>query len=277
MAIQINQLFQNIENIPRVPEIVRTLVNQVNNPDIDFTLVADNIEKEQVIAVKVLKLVNSAHYSLPRKVGSIRQALVILGMQELKSLVIASGFINSVEEVPGLNLDDFWIDNFRTARYAQWLADATIKEHSDMIFTAGLIASLGKILIYLSAPEQAINIAREVKLGTPLMDAQLQHLGFTHQDISAELGRQWQFSPELVETIEQSAAPLEHSEVSLAACVVKVAKYVSQSTYSEKEDEEILADFPHKEWQQLGLKNNDIEQKMAIMMELDTGIEGLLD
>jgi HD-like signal output (HDOD) protein len=277
MALKISQLFDQIDNVPKVPEIVRTLIAQVNDPNIDFGPVAENVEKEQIISLKVLRLVNSAHYSLPRKVGSIKQALVILGMTELKKLIITSGFISTIPDVPGINIDDFWLDNYRTATYAQWLAEHSNLEDSDMVFTAGLINNLGTILIHLGVPDIARKIDIEIKRGKPRISSEQTNLGFCSQQVTAELCKQWQFSEELIDIITKSAEPLSFDEPSLAGCAISVARYVSQSTYSEDTEEEILADFPRKEWQQLGLAENTIEDKMATMLELDTGIEGLLD
>ena len=110
MSLEIHQLFDKIDKVPQVPEVVRTLVTQVNASNVSFSSIAETVEKEQIISLKVLRLVNSAHYSFPRKIGSIQQALVILGMDELKKLVITSGFINSYSNIEGMSLDDFWID-----------------------------------------------------------------------------------------------------------------------------------------------------------------------
>jgi len=78
MKSEITQLFDQIDNVPQVPEVVRILLSQVNDPNIDFIAIAKNVEKEQVISLKVLRLANSAFYGLTREVGSINQALVIL-------------------------------------------------------------------------------------------------------------------------------------------------------------------------------------------------------
>lgn len=277
MPIEIEQLFDQIDNIPKVPEVVKTLISQVNSDHADFATIASNVEKEQIISMQVLRLVNSAYYSLPRKIGSIQQALILIGMNELKKLIITSGIIQSVDKVPGINLDDFWIDNFRTACYGEWLAKYCMKENSDMIFTAGLISSLGKILIHLGAPDAAKQIAEKVKAGYPLVDTERQFLGFTHQEACAELCRQWQFSGDLIDTVIKSAAPLSFKDISRPACIVNIAKYISESSYSEKTQDEILIDFPHKEWLELGLSNSEIEDKMLTLYALDTSIDGILD
>lgn len=277
MSLEIHQLFDKIDKVPQVPEVVRTLVTQVNASNVSFSSIAETVEKEQIISLKVLRLVNSAHYSFPRKIGSIQQALVILGMDELKKLVITSGFINSYSNIEGMSLDDFWIDNFRTASYAKWLAERSNQEDSGMVFTAGLINSLGSILIHLKSHELTTKINFSIEEGLSHPDADRQHLGFTNQQVCGELCRRWQFSEELIETIIQSAEPLTHSDISRSACTILVAKYISESNHTEHTKQEIRDNFPTQAWIEIGFEEQDIEEYMLEMLALDTGIEGLLD
>ncbi|MFT7413602.1 MAG: HD-like signal output (HDOD) protein [Methylophagaceae bacterium] len=277
MKLEIQPLFNQIDNIPQIPEIVRILISQANDPNIDFKAIAINVEKEQAVSVKVLRLVNSSHYGLSSKIGSIQHALVFLGMNELKKLIVVSGLVSSIHEIPGFNLYDFWNDNFRTATYAKWLADDANLNSSEVIFTAGLISSLGKVLIHLDDATNASKINSEVRAGIARPDSERKHLGFTHQEVGAELCRIWQFSNELIDTISKAGEPLNFDNISLAACTLYIARYISESSYSNKEQQTILADFPYKEWQQLGLKEEDVAEKMAILLALDTGLEGVLD
>lgn len=277
MNLEIQRLFDQIDRVPKVPEVVRLLLEQVNDPTINFRQIAENVEKEQVISVKVLRLVNSAVYGLSRKIGSIQQALVIIGMDELKKLVIVSGMVSSIDEIPGISLDDFWLDNFRTATYAEWLANHTKLPDSQMIFTAGLISSLGRILIHLDDLTTARAINKKVREGHTRPKSEREELGFTSQEICAELCKLWQFSDELTDTVAKSGEPLHFDEISLAACAVFVARYISEANYIDKDKQVILDEFPRKAWLKLGLAEEDIAEKMAEMLALETGLEGLLD
>ncbi|MDC9725559.1 MAG: HDOD domain-containing protein [Gammaproteobacteria bacterium] len=277
MKSEITQLFDQIDNVPQVPEVVRTLLSQVNDPDIDFVAIAKNVEKEQIIAIKILHLANSAYYGLPRKIGSINQALVILGMTELKKLIIATGLINTIPDIPNFNLEDFWIDNFRTATYAKWIADKAKLQDSDMIFTAGLINGLGNILIHLGNTAAADEISYLIEEGMSRLKAEQQELGFSNQEACAELCRLWLFSDDLTTTVEQSGEPLNFDQPYLPSCAISIARYISESNYSEKTMPEKLVEFPREEWVKLDLKEEDIEDSMAEILTLETGLEGLLD
>lgn len=277
MKLEMQPLFNQIDNIPQIPEIVRILITQANDPNIDIQSIAINVEKDQVISVKVLRLVNSAHYGRLSKIGSIQQALVFLGVNEFKKLILISGLISSINEIPGINLDDFWIDNFRTATYAKWLAEHINLNDSDMIFTAGLISSLGRVLIHLDDATTARKINSEVRAGSNRPDSERKHLGFTHQEVCSELCQIWQFPDELIDTITKTGEPLSFDNISLAASTVYIARYISESSYSDKDPQTILAEFPRKEWLQLGLIEKDIAENMALLLALETGLEGVLD
>lgn len=277
MTPELDRLFKHIDEIPRVPEIVKTLLEQVNDPEIDFQAVASNIEKEQVLAIKVLRLVNSAQFSLRRRVSSIHEALRIIGLYEIRRLVIVTGLAETIPDLPNLDLSDFWRDSYRTATYAKWVADKAELGNGDMTFTAGLIYDLGTILIHLGEPDAASDITEAVYEGQDRLDSERQYLGFTSHEACAELCRQWQFPEELINTVEKSGEPMSFNQLSLAACAVHIAHYVSQSTYSDEGEEVLLQTFPVEEWQNLGLDVDDILSAMAAMSDLETGLEGLLD
>jgi len=198
-------------------------------------------------------------------------------MTELKKLIIASGLISSIPEIPNLNIEDFWIDNFRTASYAKWIAEKANLQDSDMVFTAGLINGLGNILIHMGNTKAADEISHLVEEGMSRLKAEKQELGFSNQEACAELCKLWQFSDDLISTVEQSGDPLSFKQISLSSCAVLIARYISESNYSDKTSAEILADFPREVWVTIGLKEKDIEEHMAEILMIETGLEGLLD
>jgi len=277
MKLQIEQLFKQIHKVPQVPEVVRTLITQLNDPNTPINDIVKNVEKEQVISLKVLKLVNSAHFGLPKKIGSIDEAVIMLGLSKLKTLVIASGIVSSIPAIPNFNINEFWTDSFRTAIYSKWLADEVKLENSDIAYTAGLINGLGTVLLYLSDAKTATKIDQQVEAGKNRTDQERKYLSFTSQEVCAELCKRWHFSEELINTVSQSGSPLDFNNLSLPACAVYISRYISESSKPEMNNEEILLNFPSKEWQQLGLEINDITKLLPEIIALESGLDGLLD
>ncbi len=277
MQVQISQLFDQIHNIPRIPEIIRILITQFNDPKTDFNAITKNIEKEQIIALKVLRLVNSAHFGLSRKVGTIQEAVALMGLNQLRILVIACGMVNSVPKIPGVNLKHFWQDSFRTATIAKWLA-AESKQEADLAFTAGLISGLGNILIHMGAPNAAQEIDEHLKSGKQTrITLETNRLGFTSYDVCAELCRRWHFSDELTDVVAKSGAPLDSAEINLGACVVFIARYISESLHTQTTPENILQAFPFSIAEKLGLSQGYIEENLPKILALESGLDGLTE
>ena len=118
---------------------------------------------------------------------------------------------------------------------------------------------------------------QQVTAGYNRPNSEREQLGFTSNEVCAELSKFWCFSDELTNIVAQSGEPLQFDPLSLPACAVYIARYISESNYSDKTQQTILDDFPRKEWLQLGLKEEFIPELMATLLTLETGIEGLLD
>ncbi|MEQ1622695.1 MAG: HDOD domain-containing protein [Methylococcales bacterium] len=271
MKVQMNQLFDKIHQLPQIPEVVRTLITQFNDPKTNFDDIAKNIEKEQVISLKVLRLVNSAHFGLSRKIGSIQEAVFMLGMNQLRTLVIASGLVSSIPKIEGVDIKSFWSKSFNTATYAKWLA-AESQVAPDLAFTAGLISHLGNILIHMGAPAAASEIDQHVKGGKSRSAIEKARLGFTSEDVCAELCRRWHFSDELVQTVANSADPLATEDVIKSAHVVYLARYLSEN----QKNEAVLATFPFDVAKKIGLSEQYIHEHVAEILALESGLDGLV-
>ena len=273
---KINNLFEQLHRVPQIPEVVRMLINQFYDPNVEIKDIAKNVEKEQIISLKVLRLVNSAYFSLPKKINSIEEAVVMLGLNQMKILVIASGIVSTVPEIENFNIKQFWLNSFCTATYAKWLAT---KAHcdEDIAFTAGLISGLGTILIHLGQTKEAAEIELHINEGHPRPFVERMRLGYTSQDVTAELCRQWNFSDELVTTVAQCGEPMLASPASKIACAIFIARYLSTCKYSNMLENEIFQTIPVDIAEQLGLPDAFFREHLAETLALESGLDGLLN
>jgi HD-like signal output (HDOD) protein len=276
MSVKINKLFSQVNNIPQISEVTRVLINQLNDPDINLNEIAQNIEKDQVISVKVLRLINSASFGLPKKVASIKEAVVLLGMGRLKALVIASGIVSSISKIDNFDINQFWLDSFSTASYAKWLASES-DCNADIAFTAGLLSGLGTVLIHLGQEKAALDIERRIKEGHTRVFVEKMRLGFTSQDVSAELCKLWKFSEQLTIPVAQCAEPLLAEPASKIACAVFVARLITSGKATQLTEDEILSLISAEIIEQLGLPEGFFKENLAGLLVLESGLEGLLD
>lgn len=274
MPVEMNKLFDQIYKVPQVPEVVRTLIMQLNDPKMNMDAIAKNVTKDQVISMKVLRLVNSAHFGLSRKISSIEDAVVMLGMQQLKTLIIASGIVSSVPEIEGFDVKGFWSDSFRNATYAKWIAKR-VGANAEMVFTAGLINDLGRILIYMGLPKIAHELDEHVRAGKPRAQVEQNRLGFTNAEVCAELCRRWKFPDELVQTVSQSQQPLLFDDVSPEACIVHISKYLSACRRDNLNLEDMMETFPVEVLAKLSLNMDQFAENLPQLLATNSGLEAL--
>jgi HD-like signal output (HDOD) protein len=276
MPTKMSQLFDQIHKIPQIPEVVRSIINQLNNPNADMLNIAKDVEKEQVIVLKILRLVNSAHFGLSRKIGSIDDAIAMLGMNQLKTLVIASGIVSAVPELDNFDVKQSWRNSFRTAGYAKWFATQAGLA-ADIAYTAGIISNLGNVLIHIASPREANEIDQHVKNGNSRLEIEKRRLGYSGQAICAELCRRWKFADELVETIEQSAEPLLLETPNKLACAVFLAHSISDYQDQGLDENQILTSLPQQVTELLGLSEQVLKEKLPGVLASKSELDGLLD
>jgi len=259
--MQVQDLLKKTDKLPNVPDVVRELIVLLNDPNANYFDISQKVAHDQTMSLKVLRVVNSAYFGLSRKVYSIDEATVILGINKLKTLVIASGFANSVKSVEGIDLKTFWQDSFRVAILAQWLGKHTDLVDAEEAFTAGIVHNLGRLLLHLTEP----TIAQEIRTRTKenfisRTKAELDALGFTTQDASKALMDLWKFPPELGEAVRMHKRPFSEEDPQPLACVLNLACYLNACIRSERDEELVVDGFPKTVAKGAGLPEQIIYQ-----------------
>ena len=196
-------------------------------------------------------------------------------MGRLKTLVVASGIVSSVSKIENFDINQFWIESFSTATYAKWLANES-QCNTDIAFTAGLLSGLGTILIHLGLEKESLEIDQQVGEGHPRAFVEKMRLGYTSQDVSAELCKLWKFSDDLIIPVTQCNEPLLAEPVSKIACTVFVARLISFYKIKQLTEDEILVLIPSEIVEQLALPEDFFKEKLAELLALESGLEGLL-
>lgn len=273
--MEVSELLQQTSKLPNVPDVVRELIQQLNNPNANYGEIAEKVTKDQTLSLKILRLVNSAHFGLSRKVSSIDEAVVMLGMVQLKTLVIASGIAGSVTEVEGLDLKKFWSESFRVGTLAKWYAEKTGTVDPDVAFTAGLIHNIGRLLLHIAKPMLAQAIQTRVEeSGCSRSEAEMERLNFTTPQAGQALLDHWQFPAELGIAVRNHKRPLDAEEPEALSAVINLACYINACIRKQVALEEVIANFPRAEAELAGLPNS-IAAESEQAMQVESGLDGL--
>jgi len=275
--MEIRDLLIQTDKLPNVPEVVRQLIQQLNNPAADFGEIAEKVAQDQTLSLRILRLVNSAHFGLSRKVSSIEEAVVMLGMVRLKTMVIASGIAGSVKAAKGLDLRKFWSESFRVAALAKWFAERDTEVDPDIAFTAGLIYNIGRLVLHLAEPKHAQAIQTLVEeTHCSRSEAEKDRLGFTSPEVGEALLEMWNFPAELSSAVRQYKSPLAFEEPSSLAAIINLACVVNAAIRNNDDLESLQSRFPKEVANLAGVSANTTDA-LEDALALESGLEGLID
>lgn len=203
--IKINKF---IQDMPPLSVSVSRILELSKNPKVDAKMLNDVISVDPVLTGKVLKLVNSAYYSMPNRVTSLVRAIVMLGINTIKNLVISTGVISAVNQRQNkdsaLDMTSFWRHSVGVGVLAKLLA---LKQNVDPkfveeYFVAGLLHDVGKLpLDFVIAEGYKDIIALSQKKNLPLYQLESRYLGVNHSELGERIVDLWKLPTSLRETI----------------------------------------------------------------------------
>lgn len=270
----LSKLLDQTHQLPAVPEVVQMVINSFDAPHINTEALAQKLASDQVLTAKVLRLANSAHYGSQRQVASVNAALVTLGLNTLRTLVLASGLTGAFRAPEGFDLEQFWRNSFYTASLCRWLARLSPLE-PETAFTCGMMHNIGSLLIHILAPDRAALIDR-VQLANPHGS---DDSAWDFTDLGAELTERWRFPERISQAIRHQLAP-ERARTSSAedagyAYLLFLANYIVVLNDS-KDPTAMLAQFPTTQALAAGVDLDSLLHKLPETRQLSAGFDLLL-
>lgn len=188
-----NFIADNIE-IFSLPDIVVKMNALLENPNTNIATIADLISLDAGLTVQLLKLVNSSYYSLPKPVDSITTAISIIGVNDLRDMVMAAKIIKKFNSIPVdlITPESFWQHNIACATTCKVIAKVFKISNSERFFILGLLHDIGKLVMYIGQPELSNYILSLIKKNDKNI-AEIEHIafGFSHEEVGAELMKTW--------------------------------------------------------------------------------------
>ena len=237
-------IFSKIKQLPVIPKLLHELMQDFSNDNSRIEDIAKKIAMDQVISAKVLKMANSAAYRRGVEITSIEQAVIRLGFNALRSLVVASGLMTSFRTPSNFDKNKFWVDNFQVATIAKALAADCRAIEPETAFTCALLHNIGELLIQSTLPEEASLINMAISRGTSRIDAQREMLGYDYSQVGAELAKRWSLSETFVRAMAQQLDPLSFDPISPEAVLIRLAMFVSFAWNAGVPPQVIVARFP---------------------------------
>jgi putative nucleotidyltransferase with HDIG domain len=253
-ALGPDDLANDLDDLPSLPAVVMELLGNIDQEDIDISVLAKKVSHDQALTAKTLRLANSSLYSLQVKVTTIQQAITFLGFQTTRNLITTAAITGCFPTGLCAGFDDraFWRHSIATAVCARVLA-RRMRFNQDYAFTAGLLHDIGRLVLVTRFPEQYAQVlARRTREDEYLQDSERAVLGLDHVDAGVALAQHWNFS----DTMRQAIAYHHDPEVTGAgflATIVHVANAVVHSLDLARDEEELVPAVSAVAWTALGL------------------------
>ncbi|MBI1174634.1 MAG: HDOD domain-containing protein [Sideroxydans sp.] len=225
------KLLAAVEKMPAFPKSVQRILELTRSANCDPKELVMVIEKDPVMTVKILRILNSAYYSFPKKITSVNQSVVYLGLNTIKNMALSFA---AVGVLPPQNNADFDIQRYlmhtlTTASLARLLCQKYGNDDTDPgdCYIAGLLHDFGKVVFAQYLPDEfkaALELAASEHI--PLHIAEQRIFGIDHTVAGAMLAERWQFPKELTDTIR-----VHHDcsdDASVLQCSLFVANQISK-------------------------------------------------
>ncbi len=226
---QVVEILREIKNLPTLPAVATRVMSMTEDPNCSQQELAQVVEQDPAIATRMLKLVNSPFYGIRGTVDNVKQALIFVGMSNVRNLVLSTSVMELFDDngkVGSFNRKDLWLHSMSTAIAARTTAQVSRVVDPEVAFTAGLIHDVGKLIIDRYFHEDFERVIELVDAHKATMrDAENAVLGLNHSEIGAHLAQRWglpavlhdaigfHHDPENAQTNKQLAALIGFSDV----------------------------------------------------------------
>lgn len=209
---KIERKLESLTQIPTIPFVISEVLQAVDDPRSGAAHLANLIERDQAMTAKVLAVANSPFYGFSRKIATIDLAVVVMGTNTIKeillSLAIQRFFSNVRRDI--FDVRSFWRYSLFCGAAARLLARRLEYRIPGEAFVAGLMHDIGVLILVQYFSQQFIQLRRlQEKYGLSMVEAEKKALRSTHSEIGAWIAEKWQLPAALCKAIERHHTPIE--------------------------------------------------------------------
>jgi len=213
-----------------LPEVCIRVNEMLDEPSVTAAELGHIISQDTSLTARLLKIVNSSYYGFQAKIETVSRAVTVVGLRELRGLVIAASAVETFSNVPDeiLNKVRFWRHSLYCGVIARLLAEQCHVLHSERLFVAGLLHDIGKLIIAQRLPTETRMIALEADAGhRSEFEVEQDFLGFNHAEVGGELMKAWSMPETLFESVAYHHNPQQAETGIMETCLIHIANILT--------------------------------------------------
>ncbi len=255
------ELTREVVDLVSLPEIYLKVRELLDDPGSSLVDVARVISVDPGIATRILRIANSAFCGFTTPIETVPHAVTVLGAQQVHDLVLATSIARAFAGIPEelVNMEQFWRISVSCGAQAMVIAENRGIADSERVFTIGLLAHVGRLVLYLYLP----TVMREVHLeatenGLSIPQALENKLGFDDAAVAAELLSTWNLPMSLVDPVRRYTRPGGHEDDHLEAAITLIASTIADNRDICSDIDEIIRRLDEAAWLASGLDRESL-------------------
>jgi HD-like signal output (HDOD) protein len=279
----LTKVIARIGDLPAIPGVVTRVMELTSDPNVAVSDVTRVIEKDPALAAKLLKVSNSSYYGMRQVVGTLKLALVILGVREVRNIVLGVSVLDTLRDgTTEILLSDhgLWRHSILVAGIAKKLGTHAQLSMQGEDFIAGLLHDIGKLVLWRHLNAEYRELYLRARRGSePLHLMERDALGFDHADVAAALASAWNLPESLRSALlnhhDGPGRDLNTCKSPRLAALVRIANAAAHDDW-ERQSPEDLASCTEKAWAQLETdeRSYPFRERRELLLGFVTALEG---
>jgi putative nucleotidyltransferase with HDIG domain len=229
----VQKFIKNLDGLPTIPVLIGKILSICKNEDSSFEDLGRLIDHDQALAERVIWAANSAVFGHSGRVRDIRQAVMFLGFNRIKSIAVGMNVLEVFPPRSSFNLKNLWIHSYEVALIASAVSDSVTMTSPRECFLSGLLHDIGRIIFYKMDPKQFSDILTTDNM----LDKEMAVFGCTHAEAGAWFAEEACLPLEIVSTTRYHHNPSQAREFRDAVSIISLAEALSRMVSPRIEDD----------------------------------------
>ncbi len=259
MTITAKSLVDISSDISSLPTIFHQINQAVEDPEITFSEIARIISGDPSLSGRLLRLANSSFYGFSSRIETISHAITIIGMAQLRDLVLATTVVSQFKNVPSsiIDMESFWKHSVACGLTARIIAVYKKEFNTERYYVLGMLHDLGRLLMLLNIPDvvkDALNTcAAEKKL---LFKTEMETLEFDHAEVGGELLKEWNLPSSLIEPVRYHHNPSAAPQFQMETAIVHTADLIVHALELGNSGDSFVPPLDPKAWDKIQIPSS---------------------
>jgi len=227
-----DKIMEKVSSFPSMPRAGVKLRALIAEKDVSLDEIEGILRHDPGLAANVLRLANSAFFGVPRKVGTLKHAVALLGVKRFAQIAVSACMSKTMDKAVegyGLSPGALWVHSIAVSNTAETFAKYKKVDESNDVFTPALLHDMGKLVLGEFLQEESQKIKSLVEGGVPLDIAENMVLGTDHAEVGALILHRWSFPNDIVDAVRWHHNPERIQNSNLQPEIVYLSNLLCQS------------------------------------------------